>query len=387
MALKEVLYIANIRIPTEKAHGQQIMTMCYNFSKKNIILDLLVPTKFNKNFKYTEPFTYYKINKNFGFKKIFTIDPRFFLYLPGNLYLKIQALFFIISLFFYFLFHPIKNKIIYTRDEYLLPFLLTFSKNVVWEGHYLPRKIDFFKKCFIKCHKLIVLTMEMKRELVKMGIDVDKILVSPDAVDLEIFDINIDKIKARDALDLPKDKILLGYTGSLETMGLSKGVDLILQILNSLDNKFYFIAVGGDRVTIEKYKKIGENFNCLDKVLFVEKLSQEKLAIYQKACDILIMPFPDIKHYRSYMSPLKMFEYMTAKRPIVSSDLPSIREILDENCCIFYKANDEKDLLMKIKILANNQELVNKLSLNCYNKVQNFTWVKRSEQILNFIIN
>lgn len=387
MLLKKVFYIANIRIPTEKAHGQQIMTMCYNFAKKNVGIELLVPTKFNKNFKHLDVFVYYKIDRIFNLKKIFTIDPRFCLYLPGNLYLKAQAIFFIISLFFYFLFHPIKNNIIYTRDEYLLPFLLKFSKNVVWEGHYLPKRINFFKKYFTQCLKIVVLTAEIKKELISFGIDENKILVSPDAVDLDIFDIDVDKMAACEILGLPKDKILLGYTGSLETMGLSKGVDLILKILNSLSNKFYFIAVGGDPVGIKKYKKIAKDFNCLDKVLFVEKVSQEKLAIYQKAFDILIMPFPDIKHYRSYMSPLKMFEYMTAKKPIVSSDLPSIREILDENDCMFYNADDEKDLLMQIKVLANHQELANKLSLNCYDKVQNFTWKKRSEQILNFIIN
>lgn len=387
MLLRKILYIANIRIPTEKAHGQQIMTMCYNFAKKNVDIRLLVPTKFNQNFKHLDVFEYYKINKIFNLKKIFTIDPRFFLHLPGNLYLKAQAIFFIISLFFYFLFKPIKNDIVYTRDEYLLPFLLKFSKYVVWEGHYLPKRINFFKKYFMQCHKIIVLTQEIKKELIRIGINESVILVSPDAVDLEIFDIDIDQNKARNILGLPKDKILLGYTGSLETMGLSKGVDLILEILNYLDNKFYFIAVGGDKVSIEKYQKIAKDFNCLDKVLFVEKVSQDELAIYQKSFDILIMPFPDIKHYRSYMSPLKMFEYMTAKKPIVSSDLPSIREILDENDCMFYNAGDSKDLLTKIKFLADNQELANRLSLNCHDKVQNFTWKKRSEKILNFIIN
>src|SRR3989339_293279 len=304
-----VIYLANIRIPTEKAHGQQIMTMCYNFAKKNIPLKLLIPTKFNKNFKYTDPFTYYKVGNIFKLKKIFTIDPRFFLYLPGNLYLKVQAFFFMISLMIYFLFHPLKNNIIYTRDEYLLPFLLKFSKNIIWEGHYLPKRMSFFKKYFTQCRKIVVLTAEIKKELISFGINGNKILVSPDAVDLDIFDIDIDKFEARDILGLPKDKILLGYTGSLETIGLSKGVDLILKILGSLDNKFYFVAVGGDESHILKYKKIATELNCLAKVLFIEKVDQKKLALYQKAFDILIMPFPDIKHYRSYMSPLKMFEY------------------------------------------------------------------------------
>ena len=386
MNSKEVLYIANIRIPTEKAHGQQIMTMCYNFAKKNINLKLLIPTKFNKNFKLTDPFVCYKVDKIFNLKKIFTIDPRFFLHLPGNLYLKAQAIFFIVSLFFYFLFHPIKNNIIYTRDEYLLPFLLKFSKNVVWEGHYLPKRMSFFKKYFIQCHKIIVLTAEIKKELISFGIDENKILVSPDAVDLDIFDIDIDKLKARDILGLPKDKILLGYTGGLETMGLSKGVDLILKILGSLDDKFYFVAVGGDESHISKYKKIAIEFNCLAKVLFIEKVDQKKLAIYQKAFDILIMPFPDIKHYRSYMSPLKMFEYMASRRPIISSDLPSVREILDEDTCLFYSPGDMNDLSKKINILLNDSNLMNRLSENSHRKIQDFTWENRSNKILDFVV-
>jgi len=37
----KLVYIANVRIPTEKAHGVQIMKMCQAFSLANLKVELL----------------------------------------------------------------------------------------------------------------------------------------------------------------------------------------------------------------------------------------------------------------------------------------------------------------------------------------------------------
>ena len=62
----------------------------------------------------------------------------------------------------------------------------------------------------------------------------------------------------------------------------------------------------------------------------------EELPLYQAACDILLMPYEEAIAGSSggdtarFASPMKAFEYMAAGRPILSSDLPVFREVLDE---------------------------------------------------------
>ncbi|KKS24991.1 MAG: Glycosyl transferase group 1 [Candidatus Jorgensenbacteria bacterium GW2011_GWF2_41_8] len=63
-----------------------------------------------------------------------------------------------------------------------------------------------------------------------------------------------------------------------------------------------------------------------------------------------------------HTSPLKLFEYMASGRPIVASDLLSLREILTEQEAIFFKPDDPLDLALKIKEILVNQSLAGKSS-------------------------
>ena len=232
----KLLYIANIRIPTEKAHGHQIMTMGEAFSLQGVDTILVVPSRKNNDFKNVNPFDFYEIKKNFKLKKILTIDPVLLLKFPAGIYIKVQSIIFMFFLSWYFLFINRGDYTVYTRDEYLLPFLQIFFKRVVWEAHALPNNLNKYRKYLNRCYKVIVLTSEIKKQLTKLGINGNKVLVSPDAVDLSIFDIDIDKQEARQSLKLPANKILLGYTGSFKTKDMDKGISDILKALKKLPN-------------------------------------------------------------------------------------------------------------------------------------------------------
>jgi glycosyltransferase involved in cell wall biosynthesis len=82
------------------------------------------------------------------------------------------------------------------------------------------------------------------------------------------------------------------------------------------------------------------------------------------------------------MSPLKLFEYMASQRPIISSDLPSVREILDESNCLFCKPDNHKDLAVKILKLIKDSELSKKIANKAFRDVQKYTWDRRVKKIL-----
>lgn len=380
----KILYIANIRFPTEKAHGGQIAKMCESFSIANAKVELAIPSRSNKKFELISSYKYYRVKSNFTIKKILSFDPVWLMKVPASIYIRIQSLFFMLSLFFYLLFKKNRGEyIFYTRDEYLLSFLQLFSKKIVWEGHALPVRLKKYKKRLDKCLAITVLTKQMKNKIAEVGISGDKILVSPDAVDLSIFDINISKQEARKQLGLPKDKFLLGYTGSLKTKDMDKGVADILKALKSLGEDLKFVAVGGNEREIKYYEKLARENNVDSRVKFLERVTPERLAVYQKAFDILMMPFPKTEHFSYYMSPLKMFEYMAAKRPILTTDLPTIREVLDETMAYLAEPNNPESIVRGVKYIMAKAES-EEMSQAAYNEVKKYTWQKRAENILNF---
>src|SRR3989344_2519444 len=192
----------------------------------------------------------------------------------------------------------------------------------VFESHRWPQSKIWLHKYFIKKAVKVIAVTNTLAELYKkcrlpagrQGFKESDILVARDGVDLKIFDINISKEDARAKLGLPQNAVLLGYTGATHTMGMGKGLEdmteAVAEILKSRQNVF-LVSVGGNKTYTE-----GNN-------LFIERVPRAKLALYQKAFDVLLMPFPKTTHYSYYMSPMKMFEYMASKRPIVASNLPS----------------------------------------------------------------
>jgi len=70
--MKKIVYITNSRIPTEKAHGIQVMSMCMAFVEQGYDVDLLIPNR--KNILTKDAFKFYGIEKSFRIKKLFTLD-------------------------------------------------------------------------------------------------------------------------------------------------------------------------------------------------------------------------------------------------------------------------------------------------------------------------
>lgn len=137
---------------------------------------------------------------------------------------------------------------IYSREEKLLFFMMLFNflffrerLNYAYEAHFFPNKINYiFKIVWKNCDKIIVLTSFIKNKLIKAGVPGEKILVVPDGVDLDKFDIDASKKEAREKLKLPLDEKIITYTGSLDYYHSWKGADIFLETAGIFDNIFYF---------------------------------------------------------------------------------------------------------------------------------------------------
>ena len=97
------------------------------------------------------------------------------------------------------------------------------------------------------------------------------------------------------------------------------------------------------------------------------------------------MPFPDIPHYRNHISPVKMFEYMASKRPIIATDLPTIREVLYESTAIIVPPGNPEALAAAVRKLRENSTGGKACALRAYENVRRYTWDVRMQRVAAFI--
>ncbi len=384
------IYIANIRLPTEKAHGLQIMKMSESFAaqmrgltlngaqndaERKIEVELVVPSRFNPI--KADPFEYYRVNKSFKVKYLPVLDLVNF----GRIGFWIESMFFSFASLACLAFRKI--DIIYGRDELPLYFLSFFKKNIFWEAHRGSMNIAV-RRLLKKSAGVIAISEGLKNFYKNKRND---IFVFPDAVDFNEFNISLSKAECRQELNLPQDKKIVLYSGHLYAW---KGADILLEAAreystSNTQHPTLFVFVGGTEKDIENYKLKAKSYK-LENVLFAGHRPHSEIPKWLKAADILVLPNSAKEEIsRFFTSPLKLFEYMASGTPIIASDLPSIREIVSEKEVLFFEPDNAHNLADKIKYAFEHEDEMHRKAEFAKQKVQNYTWSKRAESILSFI--
>ena len=373
----KIFYAINARIPTEKAHGIQTMKTCEALSEFGADVTLVIPRRFNEIKE--NPYEYYGVKNNFKIKKLPVLDLFFW---DSSLSFFIKTLSFAAACFFYLLFK--RNYVLYARGEIILPLTKLPTENIFWEAHIKTGNFNIYKKAIKKIKGLIVVNRHFKDELIRdYGLTEEKVLWAPDAVDLDKFNIKISKEEAKKHLNLPSTKkIILSSTSFLPW----KGADIFLKSARLLPEECLILLFkSGEKEHIDEFMAEKEK-NGIKNILILEKQPYEKMPLFLKSADILVLNGTNKSNIsKYYTSPLKMFEYMASHRPILSADTPSFREILNDDRAIFYEPDNSADFAAKIDFIFNNYPICEKKAIIAFNNSFEFTWQKRAEAIIKFI--
>lgn len=205
------------------------------------------------------------------------------------------------------------------------------------------------------------------------------LLVAPNGVDLERYVDLPGAPVARAQLGLA-DGFTVGYTGHLYP---GRGVELLLQLAGELP-EMNFLLVGGRPADVEAAR---QQAAPLPNVILTGFVPNAQLPLYQSAADVLVMPYGRQVAGSSggdiapYLNPMKMFEYLAAGRPIVSSDLPILREILDEHNSVII-SGDASTWVSTLRQLAADPDRRELLAAAARRTAEQHTWQRRAERLL-----
>lgn len=370
----KILYISNQRLPTEKAYGIQIAKMCEALSITGHEVTLLIPSREDPIGETI--FNYYGVKNNFTVRKISAPD----FYFPGKLdKIAVNLKSFISAWILCRYARKYKAEIMYSRDEWPAYLMSFFANKIVFEAHNYSESRNFFYRRFLnKKIKIVTISQSLKNKFLEFGFGDNDILVAHDSVDLEEFKTTFSKEEARVKYHLPTDGYIVMYSGHLFPW---KGANLLATIASRVPEAI-FVFVGGTAFDLEVFRR---KFSHIPNIIILGHKPHKEIPSILKAADILVLPNSAKEKISSFTSPLKLFEYMASEKPIIASDLLSIREVVNEESALLAIPDDAESLAGAIRKIIGNPDLANNLSASAFRKVQEFTWQKRTEAIIGFI--
>ena len=367
----KMLYVAEVQLPGRKASSIHVMRMCRAFARQGIKVRLLA-LKSKQFTNEEELYRYYDVEDCFEIKLIQS---------PGSgrlsaFYLAFRAM---LEVLFY------RPDVAYTRSPVSSFFFSFMGCRFVYEAHVLlhhtgHKWLASFYRRFSQARRflgMVAISSALKNLYVERGTSAEDIFVAHDGADAKPLDVQ-GRLKGNLHFNA-------GYFGNVYK---GRGVDIIIGMAHKMPEVGFHI-IGGSSQDVDPTIEIPEN------MFFYGFLPPSEVHLYRNACDVLLAPYqPEVfvsnkKAYStsSYMSPLKIFEYMSARKPVIVSDMPVLREVLAEDCAMLVSPSNVEEWVHTMNILRHDEEKRKALALNAYDYFcDHFTWNKRAEAIYKWMI-
>ena len=392
-----ILYLADIRFPLERANGIQSMATCHALAERGHDVTLLVRPD-----PQTPPRDAYAF---YGVTRIPTLHVEVAPLTGPPAARRAGYLTFSLGRAL----GRARQDLIFTRDLALASLLLrvpaAMRAPVVYEAHTIaadaaaarpelltggeaasPAKLRRLAardaRVWRGADGYVTITAGLAREMERRFGPRPRVAVIPDGTDTRatLATDSTDQALATDHTDNTDQAFTIGYAGHLYPW---KGVDLIIEAVAALQDTRGLIVGGHEREPdLARLTQLAADLDCASRVQFTGPVPPPEVATWLQRAHVLILPNRKSAISTEFTSPLKLFEYMAAGRPIVASDLPAFREILrDGENALLVEAGNPQALVAGITRIKHDPALGARLARQAAEEVREYTWARRAERL------
>lgn len=364
----KIYYVANARMPNEKAHGIQIAKTCEAFIGAGIDLTLMVPSRGSGSLQEA-----YALKCDIPLRRLPILDLHFLGsigYLLTVLQFDILALLYLLAKVF-----GGEHFVIYTIDMdsfSFIPFML-MPRPVLAEMHSTKQKSVFRRWFFKRAYTIATNTLIGAQLTQTFNIPPEHLCIEPNGVDESALQNVCTKEEARRRLGLPDAPFAL-YVGRFYAW---KGLEILADAAMTSPIPIY--VVGGTQTEYERVT--GKNGDTLR---FIGAKPVTEIPLWLAAADVLLVlgTARNEDSYR-YTAPMKIFEYLASGRPMVASQTPAITSIVKENAAFWYEPDNAESLVAAIHEASTSAEVEAKIVAGRALAARH-TWRARAKRILSF---
>jgi len=272
-----------------------------------------------------------------------------------------------------------------------LKIVVTYHMDVVGQGgvvskifdwhteHVLPRILD-------SADKVIVTSWDYARSSAIK----DRIIANPDKFAVIPCGVNhlLFKPRFRDKSIVEKyellDKNVILFVGGLDKAHYFKGINVLIQAIKQLSSRNDFVVlIVGDGDLRSSYESLVDTLGLGNKIRFIGNIPENILPKIYSVADMFVLPSID----KSEAFGIVSLEAMSSAVPVIASDLPGVRSVVDKmKTGLLVKPGDVDNLAKMIAFMLKNPKLAKNMGKAGREKVvHNYTWEKVGYMLDNII--
>jgi glycosyltransferase involved in cell wall biosynthesis len=196
--------------------------------------------------------------------------------------------------------------------------------------------IDFAKNSFCK-----YLFAEKANRVIEIPIGVDSNLFNPN--------VSGDKIKEKHGIE---GNPLVLFAGALDKAHYFKGIEYLLKAFTKIKNEAKLLIVG-DGDLKNYYMELSKELEIVDRTIFVGGVLNKEMPEYYAACDLMVLPSIGIESFG-----IVLIEAMACGKPVIASNLPGVRTVVDHEVNGFLvEPSNVDELASRIQYLLDNHDI------------------------------
>lgn len=270
------------------------------------------------------------------------------------------------------------------------PLFLEYNGSEVWVGRHWDNAgmfslLERFEHLNLSAAARIFVVSEVeRRNLLKSGINSDKIVVNPNGVDADVFRPGVGGLAERQQLGIDPGATLVGFTG---TFGPWHGVVELAKAITLIPKQrgLHFLLIGSGQL-LEQTREVIKEAGLLEQVTLTGSVEHTRMPALLDACDILVSPHVPLAAGAEFFgSPTKIFEYMAMAKGIVASRLGQIGEVLsNEETALLVEPGNVEELSEALVRLAESKSLRERLGQAARRKaIEHHTWKRNAQTVLD----
>ncbi len=389
--MPDLIYVANNRLPTEKAHGLQIAQMCEALAQAGYAVTLVAPRRINiaEMRAAGSLWAHYGVEPIFAFRRLPILD-LFPIFPRWRIAFVTQTITFALALVLWLIRR--RADVLYTRDLFLAAWLALIRPRtaLVYEAHVLHRSRlgRAIERFVVRRARVVALTAHLADALRAQG--ADRVQVEHDGFRAARFADIPSQAEARAALGIPPDAFVVGYVGRLHTMGMPKGLDTLVDAIALAARHgaaIDLLLVGGPDEGIRAVRAQWTARGLpVERLHAIGQVSPADVPRYLAALDVGVLPLPWTEHFAYYASAIKLFEYLAAGCAVIASDLPSTAEVVrNGETALLVPPGDAQAWADALTRLGDDPALRQQLGEAARALSSHYTWEARARRIRAFV--